>query len=181
MLDLLTIAACTAYGAAAYRWRGHGNATTPQSIRRLSVCLLPVAAVAQYGWAAMLGVGIASYLGLLTGHGRYYTLGRGPYPERPDNWPGRIVTLVLPNWERRRHDWLALSITGMAFTAPAAAYLAYSGAYFAAIIAVLAGIGKPVPYELGWRLHGYANRDPNAYNEMYYGALLGLCFGVIIA
>jgi hypothetical protein len=171
----------TLYGSLSYRLRGHGYYNLPHSLRRLSVCLLPWLAVTlSVDWQTGLGVGLVSYLGIITGHGRYYSLGRGPYPNRADNWPGKLVGLCVADRYTKLFDALALALTGLAFTAPAAVIFAAYGHYQAAFILALAGILKPIPYEIGWRIHGKNGRDPNLYNELYYGALLGAGFGLCV-
>lgn len=172
----------TLYGSLSYRLRGHEYFNLPQPLRRATCCVLPWVAIALSGdWKVGLGVGIVSYFGVITGHGRYYTLGRGPYPDRRDNWPGQVVSYCIANRYTWGFDAAALALTGLAFTAPLAAYWLHSGSYSAALCAVIAGVCKPIPYEIGWRLHGTNGRDPNAHNELYYGAWLGFWVGLSAA
>lgn len=117
-------------------------------------------------------VAALSTLGCLVGHGTFYRLNHQMPPARADNWPA-----ILPRkLGLKRDTWLfnalALGITGMCWTGPVALFLALYGDFAGAGAVALAGMLKPLAYELGWRLNA-KDGDPIAWCEMYNGLLFG--------
>lgn len=178
------------YGAFANRWRGR-KSSTPRFIRRLSVVIIPTAACAALAWGQMgtipFVVGVSavlagSYLGICVGHGRYYTLGRGDYPDREDNWPGQLLAR-LP-WFREPEnrytatfDAMALAITGIAFTLPSAFFIGMmtqSVSLF--LLFILTGAWKTMAYfvEQG------TEPDPIANAEKLFGMGFGTIYATVL-
>lgn len=168
-------------GAFANRFRGDSSYNVPQWLRRLSIAAMPVAVMVGLNadWFVCAAVLVLSYAGVIVGHGRYYTLGRGPYPARKDNWPGVLTSLVFKRRYTARFDAMALAITGLAFTGPLAAWFLLMGDMNAALALAFAGAVKPVIYELAW-LSPFAKNhgDPIDEAEIVYGLYLGNSFGL---
>ena len=168
-------------GAFANRFRGNSSYNVPQWLRRLSVAALPVAVMVGLNadWFVCAAMLVLSYAGVIVGHGRYFTLGRGPYPARKDNWPGILTSLIFKRRYTKRFDAVALAITGLAFTGPLAAWFFFMGDLNAAIALVFTGIAKPILYELAW-LSPFSknNQDPIDEAEILYGLNLGFTFGL---
>jgi len=161
-------------GAIAYRWRGSGDPLPAQLKRAICAILLmfPMWWVAT--WLELVVVAVLTTIGVAVGHGRYFSLGRGPYPEREDNWPGVVVGYVLPRVSRTLHDWIALSITGLAATVWVSIWMITQGDYWQAGVMVLAGLIKPLAYEVGMRLPTkWTGTDHLATCELLNGAALG--------
>lgn len=133
---------------AGYRLRG----TEGLHLIGKSICVLNMVLVTwPISFYHATALAAASWAGLVVGHGAYYRLGYEPAREG-DNWAA-----ALPRWlGLKREAWLfnavALSITGLAFTAPASLCLAYNGRYGGAVLLAAAGLAKPLTYDLGWRL-----------------------------
>lgn len=189
-LLIITAAAGLAYGALAYRLRGYSAEW--QTRGRLMCCAMPCLIFVaqpitflQPGTIALLGLDLTphvfplaflawSYLGLITGHGRFYRLGYEPKPEdRPDNWPAflpRLLGIPRDTWE---FNAMALAITGLAFTLPAFVWLCLSHHYLLGALVWLAGLSKAYAYDLSWRT-GYSTEG----GEFLHGATLGMAFAI---
>ena len=179
MAYLLVLLIFTLWGSFSYRWRGYGEGITQREIRRLSCILMPVAItlVTTSNPYIIAGVGLLSYLGIIVGHGRYFTLGSGPYPEREDNWPGKLIAPL--KLERGYHDTLALSLTGLAFTIPTSAWLLINDLDAAYFLIMLAGALKPLGYWLAQHVNFPRVHDDHLFwAEVYYGAILGFLLGL---
>ena len=94
---------------------------------------------------------LASWGGLVVGHGTYYRLGYEPHAVRKDNWPAwlpRKLGLYRDSW---LFNAIALSITGVAFVVPVCLVLVFSGHYLASTVVLLASALKPIAYDIGWK------------------------------
>ncbi|CAB4164667.1 hypothetical protein UFOVP826_67 [uncultured Caudovirales phage] len=161
-------------GAMAYRWRGSGDPLSATFRRFVCAALLMVPIYSQANWIELTIVSALTLVGFAVGHGRYFSLGRGPYPERGDNWPGVITSFLLPRISRTLHDWIAMSITGLASSVFVAAFMAWNGLYWQAGVMVLAGLIKPLAYEVGYRLPSrWTGTNPIGLCELLNGAALG--------
>lgn len=120
-----------------------------------------------------------TYTGVIAGHGRYYTLGRGDYPDRRDNLYGRITSAFFDLKDRytKTFDFLAMTLTGIHLGAPMAVLAALTGHWPSAVAIFLGGFLKGAVYELGWRMF-WRNKDPIASIEPFYGAILGASYAV---
>lgn len=177
----LLVAVGALAGALLNRWRGWGGAPVGIVLRRLSVAALPGLFAASFDWRWGLVVALASYPGAIVGHGRYFSIGRGPYPDREDNWPGEMVSLFIPPSQRytARFDAIALAITGAVWILPLCAAIGYHGRYLEALLVFICGsLGKTVAYELGWRWYAAKGGDPICYSELAYGFLFALAGGL---
>jgi len=178
------------YGAVVNRWRGR-KSSTPRFIRRISVAVIPTAACAAMAWDKMdaipfvIGVSAVlagSYLGICVGHGRYYTLGRGDYPDREDNWPGQLLSRFP--WFREPEnrytatfDAVALAITGITFTLPSAVFLGMLSQSFSIfLLFVLTGAWKTMAYfvEMG------TEPDPIANAEKLFGMGFSTIYATVL-
>ena len=191
IIILATLVFGAAYGLVAYRLRGYSSEWQTKG-RLLCVAmaiLLFVKTPIQFmqpGTVELFGFDLTphifplafivwSYLGLITGHGRYYTLGYEPRPVRKDNWPAllpRLLGLPRDSWG---FDMIALAITGLAFTLPAVVWLGLSGHYAAAVVLYAAGLSKASAYEASWQ-SGWKTEG----GEFMHGATLGAAFATAI-
>lgn len=136
--------------------------------------VLPAVALYQLGYetADLPGVFLFSLLGCLVGHGTFYRLNHQLPPARADNWPA----LLPRKLGLKRDTWLfnaiALGITGLCWTGPTALFLALHGDFTGSAAVAVAGMLKPLAYELGWRFNA-KDGDPITWCEMYNGLLFG--------
>lgn len=180
----LTSILCFMYfGSLAWRLRGDGTSEIPQRVRRsfnLYMSLVVSLTLKSNIFLAALCAAI-SYSGIIAGHGRYYTLGRGTYPPRPDNFYGVAVSKMLPRVRRYSHtfDAAALALTGMHLMLGVSCLFFYYGHWEAGIMFLLIGALKATVYEIGWRLYSKTS-DPMAQIEELYGAFLGFSLGLFL-
>lgn len=159
------------------RWRG-SSSSFPQTSRRLLCLLVPTTCMAIAGVDVMyqyLTIPFA-YFGICAPHGRYFTLGRGPYPDRADDWPSvpaKKLGIRRDNW---LFDALSLAVTGIAFTLPYS--LAVSQCNLtASVIIFVSGIAKVLGYEIALR----TTRGDHIRNaELLTGVIYGIGFTSVI-
>lgn len=155
------------------RWRGSGS-SFPQTSRRMSCLFVPVMCLCLAGvenWLIYLSIPLM-YLGVCAPHGRYFTLGRGPYPDRPDDWPSflsRFVGFKRIGW---KFDALSLSVTGIVFVLP------FSIAVFtvnplSSFLSLVSGVCKTLGYEIALRI---TKGDHIRNAEIITGIIYGIGF-----
>lgn len=121
------------------------------------------------------------------GHGNAMNLGRRPYTgdERQEAWDLIAGPLVTGRGfdERWNRDAIALALSGLAVIFPTVVVLGLTGQPWLALLWTLAGAGKVVAYEFGWRLHveGSRWRLGTEIGEVAWGTLLGAGVAAVIA
>ena len=181
MAALLTTLA-VALEALTNRWRGWGGTflgIKTRVVKRASCQIVPVACLlfsgAEYWFVAPAAV--VATLGIGVGHGKFFTLGRGPYPLRSDNWPAFLPRLL----KLKEHSWLydasALALTGLCFMLPYAVVAAQTSVV-SCIAIIAAGILKVLAYQIGlWIVKG---GDHIRISELIAGAIFGLSFSTLL-
>jgi len=120
------------------------------------------------------------------GHGNAMNLGRRPYTgiEDTEVWDGVAGRLAVGTGygARWRRDAIALALSGIAVGFPVALALGLMGRPWSAAIWILAGAGKLLAYEIGWRLHreGSHWRQGTELGEAGFGAILGAAVAVTL-
>lgn len=116
-------------------------------------------------------------LGISAPHGRFYSLGRH-YPDREDEWPASVAHWILNSLKIKYvrksflFDWIALTVTGLCFSAPLS-MISSSISIFSSSIILLSGFLKPLCYEISIRVNRY---DHVPLAEVLTGLVFGLSF-----
>lgn len=151
------------------RNRGWGDSPLPSILKRALCVLVPSGCLIYAGvelWICAISA-VLGFFGILVAHGTYYTLGRGPYPDRDDNWCAWLPEkLGLP---RVQLEWVALAITGLCATVPFAVH-----SWMSSLTLVIAGISKPICYKIALvRSNG---QDHIREAEFLTGFVYGIAF-----
>lgn len=200
---MLTAFAGLLLGATLYRWRGGPSwLPAPSIVKRAAFALLlavgPLWALGwPRGWLEASGWLLALLGGLLTvglGHGAYLDLGRtdAQWPERRN--PGNRH--VAPFDEEPEFAWLrllwksgaprplyelvAMAVTGLAITLPAALAYLLAGLPWHGLALFLAGAMKGPAYWLGHRLSPDDGQRGTKLAEWFTGACLGGVAGALM-
>lgn len=158
-------------GAAAYRWRGSGDNFVETWVKRFA-CGAVLGLVTGSLWVFAL-----ASVAVIVAHGRFLSMGRPQYrPQREDNWPAWLPRNLGIRRDAKLFDALAMAQTGILWTLPAAVFFALQNNYSAAVVLAVAGLLKPLAYEIGWRIE---KTDGVGYGETIFGAFVGAACGVI--
>lgn len=160
------------------RNRGWGGSPFGAVFNRLLCLLIPTGCLFYIDtpiWQILLVLPFA-YLGISVGHGRFFTLSRGPYPLREDNFPALLPCML----RIRRDNWLfdasALSVTGLCFVVPFA--ILYPA--IPALILVVSGILKTFAYEIAL-LYNFDRTDDHIKEaELMAGVIYGIGFTSVL-
>lgn len=160
------------------RNRGWGGSPFGAVVNRLLCLVLPVGCLIAIHTPVLQIFLILpfAYLGISVGHGRFFTLGRGPYPLREDNFPAFLPKILKIRRDSWMYDALALSITGLCFVVPfAVLYPAIP-----ALILVVSGILKTFAYEIAL-LYNFDRTDDHIKEaELMAGFIYGIGFTSVI-
>lgn len=160
------------------RNRGWGGSPFGAVLNRLLCLVIPVLCLLYIHTplVEILLVLPVAYLGISVGHGRFFTLGRGPYPLREDNFPALLPRLLRIPRDHWLYDASALSVTGLCFVAPFA--ILYPA--IPALILVVSGVLKTFAYEIAL-LYNFDRTDDHIKEaELMAGVIYGIGFTSVI-
>lgn len=164
------------------RWRGDGSLVFGKKVKllkQLACQIAPAFCLFNAGvvWWLIPPAVILGTLGIAVGHGKFYTLTRGPYPLREDNWPAAISRLFKLEERTWIYEAVALAVTGLCFTLPYA-IAAATTSKLACIAIIVAGILKVLGYQIGLLI--MKERDHIRIAEFSAGAIFGVGFATIL-